>query len=101
MTAPSTDSFSRTGYRAVCVALIVVHVFRVLQIAPRWLAGLPSAYPDQYERRLLGAIVGVGILSAALVAQSGVLSTKRGRVAYWGFLGTAVAVLIFQMITDR
>lgn len=87
--------------RVLCAALVVGEVVRLLQIAPRWIAGTPPAFPGQYESRLLSALVGVGILGAVLVGQSGSRHTTRGRIAHWGLLGAACVVFAAQMIVDR
>jgi hypothetical protein len=101
MTAPAEVTRRVTLTRVLCAALIVGEVVRVLQIAPRWIAGSPPAFPGQYESRLLNAVVGVGILGAVLVGQSAGRHTTRGRIAYWGLLGVACVVVAGQMITDR
>ena len=101
MSMSSTAAYPRTAYRALCAALIAVQIGRVLQIAPRWSAGAPPAYPGQYERRLLNAIISVSILGAVLVGDSSARNSTRGRLAYWGLLSVAVVVLVAQVIADR
>lgn len=100
MTAPSTVSLPRTMHRALCVALIIVQVSRVLQLSYKWSAGVSPAYPGQYGRRLLSALISAGILGAVLVGQSAFRNTTRGRFAYWVLLGTALGVQVGQVIAD-
>jgi hypothetical protein len=91
---------SRRMFWILCVALIGIHVARVVQIVPGWAAGQAPAYPRQYAQRLLNALGGIGLVGAVLVGQSSLKPTARGRVAYWGLLTLAVAALVGQVVTD-
>ena len=53
--------------RVACLALIAVALVRLALVVPRWLAGTPPAYPDEYVEPLRSALVVIPILSVTLL----------------------------------
>jgi len=94
---PSLTETSRalTVVRVACIALIAVSLVRLAAVVPRWLGGTPPAYPDEYVEPLRSALVGIPILSVAILERG----ARRGaqplwrRVLPWALLAVSVAAM--------
>jgi hypothetical protein len=83
----------------VCVALIVIQGWRVVEVAPRWLGGLPPAYPGQYQRRSLDAAIALGLVGAAIVSALTGRVSRRAQFAFWSLLTAGAVALVAQWLT--
>ena len=89
---------SRGFSQLLCVVLLAWSVARVLQVLPAWIAGEPSAYPGQFELRLLSGISMIGILGSVLVSQSSWAKTTRGRAASTVLMGVALIAIVADIL---
>jgi hypothetical protein len=85
-------SRARTVVRVACLALIAVALVRLALVVPRWLAGAPPAYPDEYVEPLRSALVEIPILSVAILERGGAQPPWR-RVLPWALLAVSVAAM--------
>jgi hypothetical protein len=86
--------------QVLLVLLIAVSLGRLAIVVPEWAAGDAPAFPGQYERRLLGTLATVPLLSAVLLnMRSGIAPTSRTRrVLIWTLLGAAVLALLVNVL---
>jgi hypothetical protein len=96
---PAQSRIAITLFVCACVALIAIQGWRLLEIVPRWLGGLPPAYPGQYQRRSLDVAIAVGLMGAVLVRQLTGRVSRRAQFAYWSLLAVGAAAFVAQWLT--
>lgn len=101
MTARPTSTVQARGYQVFLVLPPAWAIWRFALILPPWINGQSPAYPGQFGGRLRFAIILTGIAGSALLGQSAMGHTRRGkRLARLALLLTMLAMVVDVAITE-
>jgi hypothetical protein len=87
-------------FRWLCIALIAVHIVRLVLIVPDWVSVTTAANQSRYMHRLVSGSGSVANLSVVLIALSGAPYAWRKTLAAWGLFAIALALFVADIVIN-